>query len=200
MDSEGSNRRQLTPEEHSALVVAGSFSPDDTVLAFTRHEFSHANSNKADIYVVGTDGEDLHKLAERALDPAYSPDGTKIAFSSERDENGNFSYGHDSYFLAGELYVMDSDGDDPQRITETSGINESAPAWSSDGAQIAYRRGRNIFGGGENAAVFAVNRDGSCPTPILANLRGKPVRGSIVYRDYGAPAWSPGSRPGPLTC
>jgi Tol biopolymer transport system component len=205
MNPDGSNQRRLIPDQKFALVDAGSFSPRDETLAFTRREFSHADPRKADIYTVGLDGTGMRKLAERASDPSYSPDGTRIAFATERDENGSFSYGHDSYFLAHELYAMNSDGGDEQRLTRTKRINETAPAWSPDGARIAYRRGRNIYGDEEYAAVFAINRNGSCPTRVTAPLKSrtrtrKGRRGRQVLRNFGAPAWRLSSAPGPLSC
>ena len=54
-------------------------------------------------------------------DPAWSPDGTKIAFASNRDGDG-------------EIYVMDADGGNPTNLTNNSG-DDIAPAWSPDGSQ-----------------------------------------------------------------
>ena len=51
--------------------------------------------------------------------PAWSPDGTKIAFNSDRD--GNF-----------EVYVMDADGSNQTRLTNNP-ADDGGPAWSPDG-------------------------------------------------------------------
>ena len=56
--------------------------------------------------------------------PDWSPDGTKIAFSSDRDYNG-------------EIYIMDIDGSNQKNITNTSNFDESDPSWSPDGTKIA---------------------------------------------------------------
>jgi hypothetical protein len=61
------------------------------------------------------------------LDPAWSPDGTKIAFSSNRD--GNY-----------EIYVMNADGSNQTRLTYYNGVDFS-PEWSPDGTKIAFTRG-----------------------------------------------------------
>lgn len=52
--------------------------------------------------------------------PAYSPDGTRIAFRSERDGGG--------------LFIMEATGESPRRLTD-SGFN---PAWSADGRLVVF--------------------------------------------------------------
>jgi hypothetical protein len=50
------------------------------------------------------DGSDARKLAGRSEDPAFSPDGRRIAFASDRNENGSLNYG-DKAFFANEPYI-----------------------------------------------------------------------------------------------
>jgi Tol biopolymer transport system component len=80
--------------------------------------------------------------ADRAdqLSPAWSPDRTRIAFSSDAAEPGNL-----------DIHVMDADGRNVRRLT-THPEGESRPAWSPDGSQIAFE------GPG---GVWVVNADGS---------------------------------------
>ncbi len=68
-------------------------------------------------------------LVRRGEEPAQSPDGTRIAFSSSRDVNW-------------EVYVMDADGGAPQNLTFHEAWDES-PAWSPDGERIAFVSDRN---------------------------------------------------------
>jgi len=56
--------------------------------------------------------------------PTWSPDGTRIAFCSFRD--GNW-----------EIYVMNADGTDQQRLTHNT-WEDSAPSWSPDGERLAF--------------------------------------------------------------
>ncbi len=79
-------------------------------------------------------------------DPAWSPDGTRIAFVSRR--NG----GVDS------IYVMDSDGQNLTQLTKES--NDSDPAWSPDGAKIAFTRSK----GGRQ--VWVMDADGGNQTRL----------------------------------
>ena len=63
--------------------------------------------------------------------PSWSPDGSKIAFSSSRD--GNY-----------EIYVMDADGSNQTNLTNNS-ANDSGPSWSPDGSKIAFSSSRDVY-------------------------------------------------------
>jgi Tol biopolymer transport system component len=94
------------------------------------------------------------------LSPAWSPDGSKIAFDSSRD---------DPY---GEIYVMNVDGSNPTRLTSNSGYDINA-AWSPDSSEIAFQTDRD-----GNFEIYVMNADGS----KQANLTRNPA-------SDGDPAW-----------
>jgi Tol biopolymer transport system component len=94
--------------------------------------------------------------------PAWSPDGDRIAFQSNRDDPN------------GEIYVMNGDGTGVMRVTNDPAY-DSAPAWSPDGSKIAFV---SIRGG--NADIYVINADGTNPT----RLTNDPAYD-------GSPAWSP---------
>jgi dipeptidyl aminopeptidase/acylaminoacyl peptidase len=125
---------------------------------------------------------ELRRLAEQAADPAFSPDGTQIAYASDRDENGELSYG-DTVSYATELYVMDADGSDNRRLTHTPDLNERAPSWSPDGRLIAYERGQ-VVDNAQGSMVLTVRPDGSCPRVVAFD--------PALRIDYRDPAWRPG--------
>jgi Tol biopolymer transport system component len=81
---------------------------------------------------------------------------------------------------------MDGDGGDPERLTETEGLDEESPSWSRDGDRIVYAR--------EGPAHFVrqlmiVEADGDCPTRIAGDASVSVVRKTVGYEQ---PAWRPG--------
>ena len=100
--------------------------------------------------------------SDSASEPPLDPEGEKIAFLSDRD-GGNF-----------EIYLMNIDGTEVTRLTETAG-REGEPVWSSDGRRIAFERLSN-----GNADVYIMNSDGSGEMRLTDNA---------AYD--GDPAWSP---------
>lgn len=82
----------------------------------------------SDIYTVCADGTELVNLTDQWLadyDPAWSPDGKRIAFATMRSDN------------ASHIYIMDADGKFPQRLTED--YENTRPIWLPNGHQIAFR-------------------------------------------------------------
>ena len=121
------------------------------------------------IYVVNADGG-LVQLTHSGdgvsnRDPAWSPDGKRLAFSRSY-RNGN-----------SDIYVMNADGSNVLR--RTNGGSNWEPAWSPDGRTIAFTG----YGGG-TTGVLLIDADGGSGSRVLLNRPG-----------YNAnPAWSPDGR------
>jgi Tol biopolymer transport system component len=106
--------------------------------------------------------------------PTMSPNGDKIAFSSNRSDTWD-------------IWVMDVDGSNPISLTNGEGQNTS-PVWSPDGEKIAFVSTRN-----GNHDIFVMDADGSNLEPITEHETSEtdPVwnpSGSKVYysADYGS--------------
>jgi TolB protein len=98
-----------------------------------------------EIYVVDVDRGQLVQLTRnpgRDADPAWSPDGTKIAFDSAREG-------------AVSIFVMDEDGTNITRLTHGSEADAS-PSWSPDGSRIAFYRDL-----GNGSHIFLIDVDGN---------------------------------------
>jgi len=90
-----------------------------------------------------------NNLAEDNL-PAWSPDGAKITFTSNRDGPGD-------------IYLMNSDGSGVSRLTSTPAA-ESSSTWSPDGKQIVFDSERD-----GNREIYIMNSDGSNQTRLTFN-------------------------------
>lgn len=148
MDVHGSNVQRLTDD--GADEAGPRWSPDGKFIAYVKEEYISAQGfNEApawDIYIMNADGSQQSQLTNHPandLEPAWSPDGGKIVFISDR--NGNHT----------DLYVMNADGSDVTQLTDHSS-NEFGPAWSPDGTQIVFNSDRN-----GNVQLFVMSIDGS---------------------------------------
>ncbi|MBI5285330.1 MAG: PD40 domain-containing protein [Chloroflexi bacterium] len=99
------------------------------------------------IYSANADGTDQARLSPAyfAFDaqPAWSPNGKRIAFHSRR------------IFNKLEIYVMDADGSGVERLTDNE-FDDASPSWSPDGSRIAFDSARN-----GNLDIYVMDADGS---------------------------------------
>jgi Tol biopolymer transport system component len=114
-----------------------------------------------DIYLIHTDGTGLTRLTETntsAEAPAWSPDGSKIAYHM-CPQGANDP--HRQY----DVWVMNSDGSKKQQLTHGS-LGASYPAWSPDGIQIAYSTWFSTPEESRPAQIYVMNADGSNPRRV----------------------------------
>lgn len=185
MNANGSGLVNLT--RHPAWDRDPVWSPDGTKIAFTRTTSENACYIESywtcsDVFVMNADGSNPVNLTHNATatdhEPAWSPDGTQIVFTSDRDVCTLYP----EYCDVGEyhdIFVMNADGSNVVRLTEGGGF---APAWSPDGAKIAFTSARD---GGNG--IWVMDADGSNPVKLTA---GAPY---LIPAKW--PSWSPdGSR------
>ena len=119
------------------------WSPRGDVIAFGADDPDQIGANEL-IYTVTVDGTDLHRLTSfdptgprsyvhMDYAPTWSPDGTLIAFVSDRDRGLPVPCFCETY----DLYVMSSEGSGPVTRLADSGW-EGSPSWSPDGTSLAY--------------------------------------------------------------
>ncbi len=96
----------------------------------TKIAFASSRDGNLEIYVMDGDGGNQRRVTvnpARDEDPAWSPDGKKIAFVSNRN---NVNKDHM------QIWVIDADGKNPIRLTD--GLVDANPDWSPDGTKILY--------------------------------------------------------------
>lgn len=112
-------------------------------------------------------------------DPAWSPDGRRIAFVSARHEGRDRDHVSD-------LWVMPANGGEPLRVTRSTGP-VSGPAWSPDGASLAYLGHEHATGGGFNTKLWLIPADGiASPRCLTERFDHTLVDGSLRWSLDGA--------------
>lgn len=119
------------------------------------------------IFVINTDGTGKQQLTTSSgtdTSPAWSPDGSKIAFATPDAGNVHVS-----------IAIINADGSGFRRLAGASATLDGQPSWSPDGSQLVF-----TAGGGD--AIEAMNADGSNRRRLLSKLAGE---------QYRNPRWSP---------
>jgi uncharacterized repeat protein (TIGR01451 family) len=142
-------------------------------IAFTASQ----HSEDTHIAVMNEDGTNVVHLPTENTDraPSFSPDGSTIAFTSERFiPNDDNPYGGSPH----RIYLMNADGTNQRKMFSVlSGVfREYVPSFSPDGQKIAFIGERISEQGTTSLDVYVANADGQTPAVRLTHF---------------APAWSP---------
>ena len=108
--------------------------------------FRSNRDGQEEIYLVTPDGTASTNITKNLADdddPAWSPDGSKIAFASDR-EDGQF-----------DIFVMNVDGTEVTRLTNDPAV-DSDPSWCENGTKITFRTQRH-----GDSEIYIMNADGS---------------------------------------
>jgi TolB protein len=189
MNADGSEHLALTKPQPGRMRSLA-WSPDGRKLAY----LNACHPGCLNLYVVRSDGSGLRNLTSKlaagghfgdpgpASDPAWSPDGQKLAFVRHgvyvvnADGSGlrnltpkpvgayaDHAWSPDGRKLAfvgardgnSEVYIMNADGSGRRALTRNSAY-DADPAWSPDGRKIAFVSNRD-----GNYAIYVMNADGS---------------------------------------
>jgi eukaryotic-like serine/threonine-protein kinase len=139
------------------------FSPDGERLVF------RSSRDGGGLFVMGATGESVRRLTDGGFDPAWSPDGTQVAYSMEAVID---PYQRD---VVAALWIVDvATGEKRQRLPGDA----VQPAWSPDGRRIAYW----------------ANTVGQRDLWTVSLERGEPVAVTADAATDWSPEWSPDGR------
>lgn len=136
-----------------------------------RIAFHSARAGELDIYVMNADGSELRRLTDspgRDFEPAWSPDGQTIVFSTDRDDPDN-----------AQLYIMNADGTNQRPFMDPVAADFIGARWSPDGSWLLFHSNQEVDGE-PRFEIYKVRVDGT----EMTNLSDTPGNN---FR----PDWSP---------
>jgi Tol biopolymer transport system component len=124
---------RLTDDTVAGMDSQPSWAPDSSKVIYTSNKSGVGHDT---IWTVNRDGSGAAELYDPGTDaqwPVYSPDGTKIAF-----QKGVSAIGTDT-----SIVIINADGTNPVELGAGNGFRDEAPAWSPDGAALAFHTNRS---------------------------------------------------------
>ena len=202
-------RRAIVAEDLTRVqgVSDAQISPDGARIAFVLTRASNETDEyTSNVWIAPAAGGEPRRFttgARRAYGPRWSPDGTRLAFFSDRESPGKF-----------QLYVMPSSGGEAVKITDLqNGVAGGGPVWSPDGRRLAFvakvggwqepkdekERGKSRPARVITTAMYKFDGEGFTldrPAQVFVVAADGGESRQLTHGDVSAawPAWSPDGR------
>jgi TolB protein len=164
--SDGTGLRALTELNPAFLDFQSPYSPDGSTIAFGHFTFNGAFATGGGIDLMSADGSNVRPLTPLELgaaDPDWSPDGSRLVFTTHCCDPDN-----------GQLWTIRADGTQPAALTVSSNLHDFQPSWSPQGDAIAFeRRAASAI----HSGIYVIGADGT-------GLK-------MIERGGRAPRWGP---------
>ena len=168
-DYDGANARRIT--NTTTLNITPVWAPDGQAIVYTSYRPANGSvfGTYQDLVISwlykGVRDEPTHgSPSNQNYLPAWSPDGSRIAFTSNRDGNP-------------EIYVMNRDGSGLRRMTNNPSIDVT-PTWSPNGNQIAWVSDRT-----GSPKIYVMNADGTGQRLLISDYSDRPTWSSGQFNE-----------------
>jgi TolB protein len=162
-NADGSDARRLT---NSRGIDT---SPNINPATGRQIAFISTRGGSPELYTMDSDGTNVQRITDEGGDvqnPAYSPDGSMIAFAWQKSRTGSF-----------DIYVFDIRMRKFSQLTSGSGSNER-PSWAPDGKHIAFTSNRT-----GTSQIYAMTVDGK---KVLQLTNSTGINEGATWSGYAA--------------
>lgn len=142
MNLSSKEKRRVIPDFSNSHILSD-LSPRSPLLAFTGKKMLGW-----DVFLYDLEAQKYKQLTEggKACRSRFSPDGQKIVYVSHKADG------------KGDIWTMNPDGSDQQRITERDEAYDYFPSWSPDGKQVVFCSGlKSAYADKGDWALYLVN-------------------------------------------
>jgi len=175
--ADGSIRANLTADS-DRIERAPDWAPDGRIVFMSDRNVSQTG-RFSEIYIMDSDGTNIDRLTTDATaynaNPSVSPNGTRIAFESDRDTD-----------FAPDIYTIDIDGSNRIRVTNDTRVWNQNPVWSADNLRIYFAANDGIG----NIDLFEIPGEGGQArrlTRHIAEDGGTRLGHSTIVTPFSSP-------------